>query len=349
MKKSVYIERIKEDPNYVFGLKKPIETSNQWQTTCSEASKEVWNKTADKFLYYRCSDGAICADEVEGQVVEKTGDEAGFKELIEYVKALADLPSLVLQECEQENGVVCTKVVGKKLKEYYLYLSQWMKYYLLHNNDVLLEMNPVCRKQYKHRAIAYKSLYHFIQEVYASDDEICRWTKSFSPGQIWFCCLIEWCFEDLQDKGIIPGGKLTGKIESAGNTTAFVQLARKPGKLKMIFHEDRRRSSKRGENNASTETLARDNPIELISPYAALIGTALKLSKQYGYYVKKPRNRSAYAKYLSALSGDANHSKNNSGMKREFLSADGETLDSIEQGHQLKTTRSRKNKGKGFC
>lgn len=324
MKTSIYFDRILSDPNYVLGLKNTIDLSDQWQNTYSKVTEEVWEKTAGNFLYYRRSDGAIWADEADGQIVPKTGGEARLEEMIRYVKALADLPFLVLHE----SGIVCTKAVGQKLEEYYLGLSQWMEFYLLHNNDVFLEMNPICKNHYTHRAVAHKSLYAFIQEVYtkAGKNEFCRWAKSFSPGQIWFCCLIEWCFESLQDKGIIPGGKLTGKIESAGNTTAFVQLAREPGKLKMVYQGD--------------------NPVEKISPYAALMETALKLSEQNVLYAnKKARKKSSYVEFLRSLSRDANYCKNNPEMKREILSTDRKKLDVVEQGQQVKRTRSRKTAG----
>ncbi len=239
------------------------------------------------------------------------------------MKALAELPFLVLADC----GITCAETVGQSLKDKYLGSSRWMEYYLLHNWDITLQMDPICLNHYACNAKVYKDLYGFAQEIhsYSRKKEICRWAKNFSPGQIWFCCLIEFCFKDLQSKGIIPGGRFAGKYEIIHNTADFVKLAQNPGSFEVVLNEG-------------------DSPIEKISPYSALMVTAARISTQNILYVRNDRKPSGYLKYLRALRADANYART-PGMQQQHLSVDGEKLEFIRPGRRKHT---RKLEGKGF-
>ncbi|MBW4639771.1 MAG: hypothetical protein KME05_16355 [Gloeocapsa sp. UFS-A4-WI-NPMV-4B04] len=302
MKNSIYSINIFEDPNYMLGMTRNTSLGHK-QYSFSKLAEEAWEKTADKGLCCRRSDHEIWANWTNSEVVTETGSEARFKEIIGYVKALAELPFLVLQDC----GVVCSEAVDQNLKKNYLGLSQWLEFHLLHNVDILLEMNPIYYKHYADKAAVLRDLYGLVQDIYASKNELCRWAKAFSPAQLLFCCMIQFCFKDLQEKNLLPGGRNVEKTEYTQNIFQFVRaVSNHPGQLEIFIPGNK--------------------PVFQIPPYHALLITALKLSKQNIYYVKKRRKSSSYQKYLQSLSKSAYYTKNNLQMQQQRLSPDGENL-----------------------
>lgn len=324
MKQSIYSNNIFEDSNYMLGSTS-ITSLGQKQYCFSELAKEAWEKTADKSLSYRRSNGKICADCTDSQVVAETGSEARFREITGYVKAFAELPFMVLQDC----GITCTEAIAQKLKESYLGIFKWLEFYLLHNVDIVLEINHVRYQKYARRAEYFRALYGLIQEIYADKNELCGWAKAFSPAQLLFCCMIQSCFEDLKDKNLLPGGSNLGKTKcTQGNIDLINTLIARPGQLKIFFFGD--------------------EPVVSIYPYRALMITTFLLSQQNIYYVKKRRNPSCYTEYLRIFRKGEYYAKDNSQVQKQRLSSNGETLDFSQRYQQVKSARSRKTEKNGF-
>ncbi len=324
MKQSIYSIKIIADPSYMLGS--TSNTSLVPQYYCfSESAKEAWEKTADKYLFYRRSDGNIWANFTDSQVVAETGLEARTREITGYVKAFAELPFLVLQDC----GITCTEAVAQKLKESYLVTSKWLEFYLLHNADVLLEISRVRYQEHDRRARYFQDLYCLIQEIYARRNEQCQWAKAFSPAQLLFCCMIQSCFEDLKDKNLLPGGSNIGKTKrTQGNIDFINALINRPEKLKVFFPGD--------------------EPVARVYPYIALRITTLKLSQQNKYYVQGHRNPSWYKKYLRTFRSGEYYAKDNSRVQRQRLSSDQKTLDFPQRYQRVRSANSRKTEKNGF-
>src|SRR3569832_345503 len=103
----------------------------------SEIALEAWNKTADKTLIYKPEDGTLSPNWSNAEVREKTGLDASVEETKMYVKALAELPKLILHDC----GIACSKEVLRVLDEEYADLSKFMEFHLLRHGDAILTMN----------------------------------------------------------------------------------------------------------------------------------------------------------------------------------------------------------------
>lgn len=324
MKQSIYSINIFEDPSYILGS--VGNTSLVPQQYCfSELVKEAWEKTADKCLSYRRSDGKIWADFTDSQIIAETGFEARFREITGYVKAFAELPFLVLQDC----GIACTEAVAKTLKRSYLGSSKWLEFYLLHNVDVLLEIRHERYEKYARIAEYFRELYGLIQEIYADKNEQCQWAKAFSPAQLLFCCMIKHCFEDLQDKNLLPGGSNMGKTQSTQENIDLINaLIDRPGKLEIF--------------------IPGDEPVVSIFPFHAIGAAALKLSQQNIYYVQKRRNPSCYQKYLRIFRKGEYETQANPRAQKQHLSSDQKTLDFPQRYQRIRSASSRKTEKNGF-
>jgi hypothetical protein len=269
---------------------------------CSELALEAWNKTADKGLIYSPSNDTLTPNWNDDEIRKETGLDASIKETKMYIKALAELPRLILHDC----GIGCSKEVLQILDDNYSTLSKYMEFLFLRNTDAILTMNSRDLEAHTTRADTSKAFEELSKDIWRRKEDFCQWAKSFSISELWFCGEIETCFVALQGMELLPGGKQESKEESTKKDRNMIKILEKPGTSKLIY--------------------PKDVPEASLSPYHAVLYTADKLAQQNVYYVKRKRNPSAYQKFLRCFKKHSNHVRKSSNLVRVRVSPDGQTL-----------------------
>lgn len=272
----------------------------------SDIALEAWNRTADKALIYKPEDGSLSPSWSNAEVHQKTGLNASIEETKMYVKALAELPRLILHDC----GIGCSKTVLSILDEEYSDLSKLMEFHLLRHGDAILRINSNALESLSTRADVSNSIEELIKDIWQRKEVFCQWVKSFSISELWFCCEIETCFEGLKGRGFlpreIPNGKQETKVEAAEKERGMLKILENPGSLKIVYPE---------------------NAHELfLNPYHALIYSADKLAQQNVFYAKKRRKVSPYQRFLQSFRKHTNYVRKSEKLTRLRLSPDSSHL-----------------------
>lgn len=279
---------------------------------CSELAIQAWEQTASKALFYYPKEDIFLPNWDDQGIVSKTGLTSGIEEMKMYIQTISELPRLILSDC----GIGCTEEVDKELYEEYLDFRQWMEFLLLHNSDALFEMSSICREYYGIKAEVWSSLYRLIQDIWIKKDSFCQWVKAFSPSQLWFCCLIQFCFNNLQLKQILPGLDFESIPESNKKDRTMVRMMQSPGD----FHIDMPEEICKG----------------LVSPYIALMGTADRLAQKNIFYVKAKRTPSPYQQFTKAFLKHSNFTCKTKRFTTRILSSDRQQLVSVNSHNQAK-------------
>lgn len=183
-----------DNPNIVIGDEgiRYVATS---KPACSERALKAWRSVEHKLLYYRRSDDKIWAE--WGSPKNKHLVD-NLEELKIYVKALAELPSLTLRYLRKSGINKISKEKEERLcrgmQSVYKQKSQYLEYFLLHNQTLAPELGFCRKKRLNHSKSLSKyseALYRLIQEMwiraYEHQDESCRWILHFdSIAQLWF-------------------------------------------------------------------------------------------------------------------------------------------------------------------
>jgi hypothetical protein len=270
--------------------------------TYSDLALEAWDKTADKGLIYSPSNDTLIPNWEGAEIREKTGLDASVEETKMYIKALAELPRLILHDC----GIACSKEVIQVLDEEYSDLSKLMEFHFLRHGDAILAMKSQNFASLSSRADTSNSLEELGKDIWKRKEHFCQWTKAFSVSELWFCCEIETCFEGLREMGLLPGGKGETKAVAADKERDMIKILEKPETLRLIYPE-----------NAQVISL---------SPYHALLFTADKIAQQNVFYVKKKRNPTPYQQFIRNFRKHTNYVRKTKELARVKLSPDGQRL-----------------------
>lgn len=280
--------------------------------SCSELAIQAWAETASKALFYHPQEDIFSPNWDDQGIVSRTGLTARIEEMRMYVQSIPELPRLILSDC----GMVCAKEVDEALYAEYLGFSQWMEFLLLHNPDALLQMNFICREYYGLQAEVWSTLYRLILDIWSQKKSFCQWARAFSPSQLWFCCLIEFCFENLKLKRVLPGGDFESIPESNVKDRAMVKRMQSPGD----FHIDMPQEISRG----------------LVSPYTAVGGTADRLARENIFYIKAKRKPSPYQQFLKAFLKSSNFIRKTKGYTSQVVSSDRQRLIFVDSHNQVR-------------
>ncbi len=270
--------------------------------TYSELALKAWNLTADKGLIYSPSNDTLTPNWNDDGIRKETGLDASIEETKMYIKALAELPRLILHDC----GIGCSKEVLQILDDEYSTLSKYMEFLFLRNTDAILTMNSSDLEAHTTRADTSKAFEELSKDIWRRKEDFCQWAKIFSISELWFCGEIETCFEGLQKRELLPGGQQETKEESTKRDRNMIKILKQPGTSKLIY--------------------PKDAPEVSLSPYHAVLYTADKLAQQNVFYVNRQRNPSAYQKFLRCFSKHSNYIRKSSDQVRVRVSPDGQRL-----------------------
>lgn len=323
---SILDMRFLDNPDFLIGDGRVINVEAN-SPYCSALALEAWGRVEDKFLCYRRTDGKIWAD------WEKPKDKHlidGLEEVKTYVKALAELPSLVLRYL-REKGIKIKlstfkqRRVCKKLQPTYKIKSQWLEFLLLHNQDLLLELTFTSKKHLERIGKHSASLYHLIQAIWAravvDRDELCQWVLHYdSPAQILFDVEASWCVEDM-----------LCTMKSGNENTAS---------SKEKYYADVRAIKDELLKNPHSFMLqvVGQKEIETISPDSAIHLTAVEVSRKGSSTLPEKHQR-----YLRAWNSEASYRQRTKELKHIYTNEKGELVTG-EQGTQVKQKRNRKQK-----
>jgi hypothetical protein len=288
---------------------------------CSEIANQAWEQTASKALFYYPQKDIFLPNWDNQGIVSKTGLNTGIEEMKMYVQTIPELPRLVLSDC----GIGCTEKVDKELYVEYLDFRQWMEFFLLHNSDALLEMSSICREYYGIKAEVWSSLYRLIQDIWSKNHSFCQWAKAFSPSQLWFCCLIEFCFNNLQNQQILPGREFESIPEYNEEDRAMVRKMQSPKDGN--FHIDMPEQISKG----------------LVSPYIALLLTADRLAQENIFYAKAKRKPSPYQQFTKAFLKSSNFTRKTNRFTTRILSSNRQQLVSVNSRSQANKIAAQRN------
>ena len=270
--------------------------------TYSELALKAWNSTADKGLIYNPLFDTLTPNWNDGGVRKETGLDASIEETKMYIRALAELPRLILHDC----GIGCSKEILEVLDDNYEILSRHMEFLFLRNTDTILTMSSRDLETHTTRADTSNAFEELSKDIWRRKEDFCQWAKAFSISELWFCGEIETCFVGLQGMGLLPGGKQETKEESTKKDRNMIEVLKKPGTSKLIY--------------------PKDVPEVSLSPYHAVLYTADKLAQQNIFYIKSQRKPSAYKKFLQCFLKHSNYLRKNSHRIRVRVSADGQRL-----------------------
>jgi hypothetical protein len=318
--------RFLSNPDFLIGDGKVINVEAN-KVPCSTLALKAWLSIKDKFLCYRRSDGKIWAD------WEKPKDKDlvdGSEEVRTYVKALAELPSLVLQYFREKGiktniSTVNQRRVCKKFQTTYQIISQWLEFLLLHNQEILLELRSTSKKYLERIAKRSASLYRLIQEIWSravvQQDDSCQWVLHYdSPAQLLFDVEACWCVADM-----------LCTMKSGYENTAI---------SKEQYYTDVRsiKEALLKNSNSFTLQIVGDKAIETISPDSAIHLTVAQVRRQGSSRVPEK-----YQRYLDAWNSEASYRQRTKELKHIYMNAKGELVTG-EQGKQVKRKRNRKQK-----
>jgi hypothetical protein len=290
MKQSIHLRELWRQSECIL----EFQNSKKIHYPYSDLALEAWNKTANKELIYRIEDRELLPYWNDSKISLKTGLEASIEELKMYVKAFAELPRLVLNNCQAS----CSEGQLQILDELYQEHSRFMEFHLLNHTDALLRVHPFYRDGCAKYTKISNALYELGKEITLKNNSFCQWIKSFSSiAEFWFCIEIEFCFNTLKTEGILPGGTEESIQKEAVNDRNMFQILEKPGTLKLIYPEGIREV--------------------VMSPYLALLVTADRLAQQNIFYVKgKRKPKSAYSNFISAYRSYTNHRRKSTKLVR---------------------------------
>lgn len=280
--------------------------------SCSELAIQAWEETADKALFYHPQEDIFLPNWDDQGIVSKTGLTARIEEMRMYVQTIPELPRLILSDW----GMGCTKEVNEALYAEYLGFSQWMEFLLLHNPDALFQMNFICREYYGPQAEVWSTLYRLILDIWNQKHYFCQWVKAFSPSQLWFCCLIQFCFDNLQLKQVLPGYDFESIPESNKKDRTMVKKMQSPEDFNIDMPEEICKG--------------------LVSPYTALMGTANRLAAKNIFYIKAKRKPSPYQQFAKAFLKSSNFIRKTKGFRSQVLSSDRQRLVFVDSHNQVK-------------
>lgn len=296
MKRSIHTLELFREVDFLGG------TAISKLPTYSELALEGWNRTADKGLIYRPSSDTLTPNWNDDGIRKETGLDASIEETKMYIRALAELPRLILHDC----GIGCSKEVLQVLDDEYSILSKYMEFHLLRNTDAILTMNSRVLESHATRADTSNAFEELSKDIWRRKEYFCQWVKAFSISELWFCGEIETCFEGLRGMKLLPGRQQETKEESTKKDRNMIKILENPGTSKLIY--------------------PKDAPEVSLSPYHAVLYTADKLAQQNIYYVKRERNPSAYQKFLRCFKKHSNYVRKSSDLVRARVSPDGQRL-----------------------
>lgn len=272
---------------------------------CSTLASNALQSIQGKDLRYQPSDGKIWAE--WGSPKDKHLIN-GLEQVETYVKALAELPNLVLRYFRRTGINIKIGNIGKVKEELicqsyllnYKIMSQWLEYFLLHNQATLKELRSTNKKHLERYCILSKSNYELIQKAWAkaeiSQNEQFQWLLHFdSPAQIWFAIEAYFCLVHMT-RAMTPGNK-----EAAISKEAYSN-----GVAKLT--KDRQKLVGRDiEIKIPTE-----QEIIFMSLTDALEITVLRMSKDFAM-------SGAYHHYLKAWRSEARHQRECKALQRSHL------------------------------
>ncbi len=271
--------------------------------TCSALALEAWRSVAGKYLCYRRSDGKIWAE--WGSSEDKPFIDGPEQRKL-YVKALAELPLLVLRHFRLNSistgiGKPKEELICKKQRLTYKIRSQWLDYFLLDNETVLLDLKSANKQLLKPKSTLSRRAFEYIQELWVeaktNQNPTCQWVLNFdSSAQLWFAVEAHWCAVNMY-QSMEPGNKTAASSKN------------------QIYKEIRECAVYMREQANEIELIVNgDKEVEEVDP-----DTAIKLT---AYEISKLRNnikmRESHDRYLKAWSGDASHAQRKKGLKRIY-------------------------------
>ncbi|HEY9673823.1 MAG TPA: hypothetical protein V6D11_20450 [Waterburya sp.] len=296
MKRSIHTLELFREADFLGG------TAITKLPTYSESALEAWNRTADKGLIYNPSNDTLTPNWNDDGIRKETGLDASIEETKMYIKALSELPRLILHDC----GIGCSKEVLQILDDDYSTLSKYMEFLFFNNTDAIVKMNSSALKTHTTRADTSNAFEGLSKDIWRRKEDFCQWAKAFSISELWFCGEIETCFVGLQKMELLPGGQQETKEVSTKEDRNMIEILKKPGTSKLIY--------------------PKHAPEVSLSPYHAVLYTADKLAQQNVFYVKSQRNPSAYKKFLQCFLKHSNYLRKNNDRVRVRVSPDGQRL-----------------------
>lgn len=270
--------------------------------TCSALALKAWRSIEGKNLSYRRSDDKIWAEwgSPEGKHLIDRLEQTKF-----YVKALAELPNLVLRHFRVKKIKTNTtkpneEFICKRQQLTHKIQSQWLDYFLLHNQTVLLELKSADKKLLKPKSKLSRRSFECIKELwdksYCDQNKTCHWVLHFdSPAHLWFAVEAHWCEVNMY-QSMEPGNKTAA--------TSKEEIYKEVRKCAF----DMRESADKFEIDVNG-----DKEIEEIDPYAATQVTAYEMSRP----INNISTRASYHSFLGAWAGDASHTQRK-GLKRVY-------------------------------
>lgn len=284
---------------------------------CTQSTLDIWNQLSSKFLIYSRLDKQISPDWPTNCVEVNKDENVNFIHLGQIIEAFAELPQLILKV----QHIHCSNVVVEKLSQMYLGVSEWLRHEWININSIT-GGTAKPKDIFWSRALVSIRLLELIQDLYSNTSPFCNWARAYSlPLEIWFLAEYEYCYIDLQDKNILPGGKeLQGKVQSCKSNIAAANLLHYPEQysLNIQWEKDSENITPLLAIALTADKLARENP-----DYA-------KIGSQALYYANIARHRSPYEKFLIATRKQNNEVMKSKQAVNTYSPDGGITLEAVE-------------------
>jgi hypothetical protein len=278
---------------------------------CSTLASKALQSIEKKDLRYPSSDGKIWAE--WGSPKDKHLID-GLEQVQTYVKALAELPNLVLRYFRRTGinikigdiGKVKEEIICQRFLGDYVVKSQWLEYLLLHNQSRIKELKSTNKKHLKQNCILSQLNYSLIQKMWAKADpdenNHFQWLLHFdSPAQIWFRVEADNCQAHMT-RGMTPGDQDAAKSKEA----YYYDVVKHCEKRLQLLGRDI-------DFDFSTDEEGR-----FISLTDALEITALRMSTSKDFSISD-----AYESYLKAWRSEARHQRGCKGLQRSHIDSNG--------------------------
>jgi hypothetical protein len=273
---------------------------------CSALASKALQSIQGKDLCYQRSNSKIWAD--WGSAKDKDLID-GLEQVKTYVKALTELPNLVLRHFRRTGintgiGKVQEEIICRKFLLDYQIRSQWLDYYLLHNQSILKELKSSYKKHLEAISLVSHTNYKLIQIVWAkaeaSQNVHFQWLLHFdSPIQIWFAIEAYIC-QIQMIREMTPGNKQAAESKETYRD-------------KVVESCDQRLNAL---NRDIDFNIVGDEENIVLSLVDALEITALRMSKDSAV-------RGAYYHYLKAWRSEASYQRRCKFLQRSHLDSYG--------------------------